>query len=176
MKGSHGSGLVQARLQLCHVLLILGAKVDLGQLWAAAVGFAVSLGLDLRTPSSDSALEQIHTMPAARKELLPVPQMHASAFFGCIRAQSCTDAPVAALSMLHRQTSPQPLIHVDVLNLTGHGPGVRLRRAACLAVALHHDVIDVRLQGHADVLALPGVKLEDVQHACHRAPSVSSSF
>lgn len=36
-----------------------------------------------------------------------------------------------------------------------------------LGVALHHDVIDVGLQGHADVLALLGVKLEDVQHPSH---------
>ena len=34
-----------------------------------------------------------------------------------------------------------------------------------LGVALHHDVIDVRLQSHADVLALLGVKLEDMQNA-----------
>ncbi len=36
-----------------------------------------------------------------------------------------------------------------------------------LGVALHHDVIDVGLEGHADVLPLPRVKLEDVQHARH---------
>lgn len=36
-----------------------------------------------------------------------------------------------------------------------------------LGVALHHDIIDVGLQRHADVLALLGVKLEDVQHASH---------
>jgi len=34
-----------------------------------------------------------------------------------------------------------------------------------LAVAFHHDVIDVGLQGHADVLTLTGFKLEDVQHS-----------
>ena len=51
----------------------------------------------------------------------------------------------------------------------------QLEAAACLAVALHHDVVDVRLQGHADVLPLPGVELEDVQHACNRAPSASRS-
>lgn len=34
-----------------------------------------------------------------------------------------------------------------------------------LGVALHHDVVDVRLQRHADVLALTRLKLEDVQHA-----------
>ena len=33
-----------------------------------------------------------------------------------------------------------------------------------LGVPLHHNVIDVRLQCHADVLALPRLKLEDVQH------------
>ena len=33
-----------------------------------------------------------------------------------------------------------------------------------LGVAFGHDVIDVGLQGHADVLSLSGVKLEDVQH------------
>ena len=44
---------------------------------------------------------------------------------------------------------------------------------ACLAVALHHDVVDVRLQGHADVLPLPCVKLEDVQHACSTSSCVS---
>jgi hypothetical protein len=38
---------------------------------------------------------------------------------------------------------------------------------AHLAIALHHDVIDVRLQRHADVLSLARLKLEDVQHACH---------
>ena len=36
-----------------------------------------------------------------------------------------------------------------------------------LGVALHHDVIDVGLQRHADVLALLGIELEDVQHASH---------
>lgn len=36
-----------------------------------------------------------------------------------------------------------------------------------LGVAFHHDIIDVGLQRHADVLALLGVKLEDVQHASH---------
>ena len=36
-----------------------------------------------------------------------------------------------------------------------------------LGVALHHDVVDVGLQGHADVLPLPSVKLEDVQHSRH---------
>lgn len=36
-----------------------------------------------------------------------------------------------------------------------------------LGVALHHDIVDVGLQRHADVLALLGVKLEDVQHASH---------
>ena len=44
---------------------------------------------------------------------------------------------------------------------------------ACLAVALHHDVVDVRLQGHADVLPLPSVKLEDVQHACSTSSCIS---
>jgi hypothetical protein len=39
--------------------------------------------------------------------------------------------------------------------------------SAYLAVALHHDVVDVCLQRHADVLALARLKLEDVQHACH---------
>lgn len=34
-----------------------------------------------------------------------------------------------------------------------------------LRVALHHDVIDVCLQSHADVLSLLGVKLKDVQHS-----------
>ena len=33
-----------------------------------------------------------------------------------------------------------------------------------LGVALHHDVIDVRLQSHADVFALLSVELEDVQN------------
>ena len=33
-----------------------------------------------------------------------------------------------------------------------------------LGIALHHDVIDVCLQGHADVLSLLGVELEDVQN------------
>ena len=32
-----------------------------------------------------------------------------------------------------------------------------------LGVPLHHDVIDVGLQGHADVFSLFGIKLEDVQ-------------
>lgn len=36
-----------------------------------------------------------------------------------------------------------------------------------LGVALHHDVVDVGLQGHADVLPLLGVELEDVQHTGH---------
>ena len=39
--------------------------------------------------------------------------------------------------------------------------------AACatyLGVALHHDVVNVRLQSHADILALLGVKLENVQN------------
>lgn len=36
-----------------------------------------------------------------------------------------------------------------------------------LGVALHHDIVDVGLQRHADVLPLLGVKLEDVQHTSH---------
>lgn len=32
---------------------------------------------------------------------------------------------------------------------------------------LHHDVIDVRLKRHADVLPLPRLKLEDVKNPCH---------
>ena len=81
MKGSHGCGLVQARLQLSHVLLVLGAKVDLGQLRAAAVGLAVSLGLDLRSPCCESAWEQLHKVHARHhacsKDLLPSFQMQA---------------------------------------------------------------------------------------------------
>ena len=46
-------------------------------------------------------------------------------------------------------------------------PSCVLQLHADLGVALHHDVVDVRLQRHADVLALLGVKLEDVQHASH---------
>jgi hypothetical protein len=52
------------------------------------------------------------------------------------------------------------------LALTGNVLAALLRRLG-LAVALHHDVVDVRLQRHADVLALLGLKLEDVQHARH---------
>lgn len=40
-------------------------------------------------------------------------------------------------------------------------------KKADLGIALHHNVIDVSLQRHADVLPLLGVKLEDVQHAGH---------
>ena len=36
-----------------------------------------------------------------------------------------------------------------------------------LGVPLSHDVIDVGLQGHADVLSLCGVELEDVQDSSH---------
>ena len=38
---------------------------------------------------------------------------------------------------------------------------------ADLGIALHHNVVDVSLQRHADVLPLLGVKLEDVQHPSH---------
>jgi len=39
--------------------------------------------------------------------------------------------------------------------------------SAHLGVALHHDVVDVGLQGHADILPLPSVKLENVEHPRH---------
>lgn len=44
---------------------------------------------------------------------------------------------------------------------------IAARREAHLGIAFHHDVVDVRLQGHADVLSLLGVKLKDVQHTSH---------
>lgn len=37
-------------------------------------------------------------------------------------------------------------------------------KAADLGVAFGHDVIDVGLESHANVLPLSGVELEDVQH------------
>jgi hypothetical protein len=45
-----------------------------------------------------------------------------------------------------------------------------VREASCsanLAVSLHHDVVDVCLQRHADVLPLLRVKLEDMQDTRH---------
>ena len=39
----------------------------------------------------------------------------------------------------------------------------RSRLLNYLGIPLHHNVIDVGLQGHADVLSLFGVKLKDVQ-------------
>lgn len=45
--------------------------------------------------------------------------------------------------------------------------GEDANKAAHLRVALDHDVVDVRLECHADVLALPSIKLENVQHACN---------
>ena len=41
----------------------------------------------------------------------------------------------------------------------------QLQLRSYLGVAFHHDVIDVCLQSHADVLSLLGVELEDVQHS-----------